>query len=90
MLMSNARKPSQIVEGTLSELEATGKEHQILLGIELAGHISDSSTKLRRRDWNDFIRIMEYVIREHRKHPEFRGLMITPLVVLEHIIMEHD
>lgn len=90
MLMSNARKPSQIVEGTLSELEATGKEHRILLGIELAGHVSDSSAKLRRRDWNDFIRIMGYVVSEHRKHPEFRGLMMTPLVVLEHIIMEHD
>ncbi|MBQ9501441.1 MAG: hypothetical protein IJU70_04700 [Lentisphaeria bacterium] len=90
MLISSARKPSQIVEGTLSELEATGKQHQVLLGIELAGHVSDSGAKLRKRDWNDFIRIMEYVVREHRRHPEFRGLMITPLVVLEHIITEHD
>jgi len=90
MLISNARKPSEIVSGTQTELETTGKEHQVLLGIELAGHVSDSGAKLRRRDWNDFVRIMEYVIKEHRRHPEFRGLMITPLVVLEHIITEQD
>ena len=79
MLMSTANKPSQIVAGTISELAATGREHKVLLGIEL-----------RRRDWNDFTRIMTYVVREHRKHPEFRGLFLTPLVVLEFLITEQN
>ena len=90
MLMSTANKPSQIVDGTISELAATGREHRVLLGIELAGHVADTGARLRRRDWNDFTRIMTYVVREHRKHPEFRGLFLTPLVVLEFLITEQN
>ena len=90
MLMSTANKPSQIVDGTLSELAATGRQHRVLLGIELAGHASDTGARLRPRDWNDFIRIMTYVVREHRKHPEFRGLFLTPLAVLEFLITEQN
>ncbi|MBR7104207.1 MAG: hypothetical protein IKC65_04630 [Lentisphaeria bacterium] len=90
MILSTAHKPSDVVKGTLSELAVTEKNHKVLLGIELSAHASLTEQKLRRRDWKDLTRILSYVLGEHRKHAEFCGVMITPLAVLEHLILEQE
>lgn len=90
IIMSSGNKPSQIVSRSRNEFMSAGKNHELLLGIELAGHTSRSSGKLRRRDWRDLTRILDYVIREHKKYPAFRGVMLMPLPVLQYLIMEQD
>lgn len=90
LLLSTGNKPSQIIAGSRNELISAGKKQDIQLGIELADHTSVSSGKLRRRDWNDLVRIIDYVVKEHKKYPEFCGIMLTPLPVLKYLIMEQD
>ena len=90
MLLSTGNKPTEIVSGTAAEFAAAPRNSQILLGIELAAHTSIKSAQLRRRDWKDFVRILNYVLEKHKKYPAFRGVVITPLAVFENIIMEQD
>ena len=90
MLLASAGKPSSIVAGSAAEFAASNASQQILLGIELAEHASLNGDKLRRRDWSDLTRILGYVIREHRKYPAFRGVVISPLAVFEYLMMEKN
>ena len=90
IIMSSGNKPGQVVSQSSNEFMSAGKNHELLLGIELAGHTSRSSGKLRRRDWRDLTRILDYVIREHKKYPAFRGVVLMPLPVLQYLIMEQD
>lgn len=90
IIMSSGNKPSQVVSQSSNEFMSAGKNHELLLGIELAGHTSRSSGKLRRRDWRDLTRILDYIIREHKKYPAFRGVVLMPLPVLQYLIMEQD
>ena len=90
ILMSSGNKPSQIISRSRNEVMSAGKNHELLLGVELAGHTSLSAGKLRRRDWRDLTRILDYVIREHKKYPAFRGIVLMPLPVLQYLIMEQD
>lgn len=90
IIMSSGNKPGQVVSQSSNEFMSAGKNHELLLGIELAGHTSLSAGKLRRRDWRDLTRILDYVIREHKKYPAFRGVVLMPLPVLQYLIMEQD
>ena len=89
-LLSGGGKPSQVVSGSREEFKSAGRGQNAVLEIELAGHTSSSSGKLRRRDWRDLEKILGYVIREHQKYPAFRGIMLTPLPILKYLIMEQD
>ena len=89
-LLSGGSKPSQVVSGSREEFRSVDRKQNIVLEIELAGHTSSASGKLRRRDWRDLEKILGYVIREHQKYPAFRGIMLTPLPILKYLIMEQD
>jgi hypothetical protein len=89
-LLSGGSKPSQVISGSSAEFKSADSGQNIVLGIELAGHTSSSSGKLRRRDWRDLEKILGYIIREHQKYPAFRGIMLTPLPILKYLIMEQD
>lgn len=90
ILISTGSKPTAIVAGTRGEMSSIPAKKTLILSLEIAGHTASSSGKLRRRDWKDFSAILDYVIREHKKYPEFQGIMLSPLSVLNHLIMEHD
>lgn len=90
ILQSTASIPTAVVAGTRGELNSFPAGKNMILGLEIAGHTAVSSGKLRRRDWKDLSAILDYVIREHKKYPEFQGIMLSPLSVLNHLIMEQD
>lgn len=90
LVMSTGNKPTAVVSGTALELAGAGKQDKVLLGIELASHTSVKAAQLRRRDWKDFIRILGYIVKENKKYPAFKGVVITPLAIFENIIMEQD
>ena len=90
IIMSSGNKPSQIVSQSSNEFMSSGRNSELLLGIELAGHTSFSAGKLRRRDWRDLTNILDHVIRKHKNYPAFRGIMLMPLPVLQYLIMEQD
>lgn len=90
LIMSSGNKPGQVVSGIREEISSVRSRSSILLGIELAGHVSISGDKLRRRDWRDLTRAVKYIVDYYKKYPEFRGVVISPLAVFEYLIMEQD
>ena len=61
-----------------------------MVGVNLAGHTSVDSGSLRRRDWNDLLRAMRYMLGRFEKHPQFEGFLLAPLASLEFVRMERD
>ena len=90
MLLDSGNKPSQAAKVVENELAAIPEDCSALVGINLAGHTSVDSGALRRRDWNDFMRAMRYLVRGFGKHRAFEGFLIAPFVSLEFIRMERD
>lgn len=90
MIMSAGNKPSQVVSGIAGELAAADKNQRVILGIELSAHTANTGSTLRRRDHRDLTRILDFIVKTHRKSPAFKGIMISPLSVLEFLITEQD
>ena len=90
MLLDSGNKPSQAAKVVENELAAIPEGCSAMVGINLAGHTSVDSGALRRRDWNDFMRAMRYLVKGFGKHRAFEGFVIAPFVSLEFIRMERD
>ncbi len=90
MLLDSRNKPSQAAEVVENELAALPKGSAALVGINLAGHTTVDSGSLRRRDWNDFLRAMRFIIGKLRRHRQFEGFVIAPFSALGFIHAERD
>ena len=90
MLIDSGNKPSQAAEVVENELAVIPEKCTALVGISLAGHTSVDSGALRRRDWNDLMRGMRYLLGRFRRHKSFDGFVLTPFEALEFILMERD
>ena len=44
--------------------------------------------KLRRRDWNDFCRAIDYAGKHFKKNPACGGIVVSPLAVIEFLRQE--
>ena len=73
-----------------NELAAIPKGCGAIVGINLAEHTSVDTGALRRRDWNDLMRAMRYILNDFGKHPSFEGFLIAPFSALEFLRMERD
>lgn len=87
MVINSGNVPTQLVKKVEDELKASGSK-PILLVISLAGHVSENTGKLRRRDWNDFCRALDYAGQNFRKYPSFGGVVVAPLAVIEFLRQE--
>lgn len=87
MVINSGNVPTQLVKKVEDELSASGKE-PLLLVISLAGHVSDNEGKLRRRDWNDFCRALDYAGKNFRRYPSFAGVVVSPLSIIEFLRQE--
>ena len=90
MLLDSGNKPRQAAEVVENELSVLPEGSAALVGINLAGHTSVDSGALRRRDWNDFMRAMRFVLGRLRQHPQFEGFVIAPFSALGFIHAERD
>ena len=88
LVLDSGNKPSQAAKLVENELAAIPKGNTAMVGINIAGHTSVDSGALRRRDWNDFMRAMRYMINGFSKHSAFEGFVIAPFISLEFIRME--
>lgn len=50
----------------------------VLLLVQLANHTSVRSGKIRRRDWNDFTKIIRFLREKAEKHTSFGGIISGP------------
>lgn len=87
MVINRGNVATQLVKRVEDELKDAGKE-KILISIPLAEHTSFTQGKLRRRDWNDFCRAIEYAGKHFKKHPACGGIVVSPLAVIEFLRQE--
>lgn len=90
LLIDSGNKPTAAAATVENELAAMPENCVAMVGINLAGHTSVDSGELRRRDWNDLMRAMRYLIGRFEKHPQFEGFLLAPLASLEFLRMERD
>ena len=90
MMLDYGNKPSAAATAVENELAAMPRGSSALVGINLAGHTSVDAGALRRRDWNDLMRGMKYLLGRFGRHPGFDGFVLAPLSALEFIRMERD
>ena len=90
LLLDSGNKPSEAAKVVENELAAIPKGGSAFVGINLAGHTSVDTGALRRRDWNDFLRAMRFLVERFGKHRSFEGFLIAPFSALEFVRMERD
>ena len=90
LLVDSGNKPTVAADMVENELAAMPENSVAMVGINLAGHTSVDSGELRRRDWNDLMRAMRYLLGRFEKHPQFEGFILAPLASLEFVRMERD
>ena len=90
MLLDSGNKPRQAVDVVENELEALPKGAVALVGINLAGHTSVDAGALRRRDWNDFLRAMKFILGRLERYRQFEGFVVAPFSALSFIHAERD
>lgn len=90
MLLDSGNKPSAAARVVENELAAIPKGCSAMVGINLAGHTSVDSGALRRRDWNDLMRAMRYLLGRFERHPSFEGFVLAPFSALEFLRTERD
>ena len=90
MLLDSGNKPSQAAEVVENELAALPSGCTAMVGINLAGHTSVDSGSLRRRDWNDFLRAMKFILGRLERHRQFEGFVVAPFSALSFIHAERD
>ncbi|WP_294478148.1 hypothetical protein [uncultured Victivallis sp.] len=88
VLIRNAgNKPTETVEAVRNELKAA-KNGTLLVSITLAEHTSVTSGSLRRRNWADFIRSLDYAIGQWKTFPAFDGVVLGPFPRIETLYQE--
>ena len=90
MLLDSGNKPSAAAKVVENELAAIPKSCSAMVGVNLAGHTSVDSGALRRRDWNDLMRAMRYLLGRFERHPSFEGFVLAPFSALEFLRTERD
>jgi hypothetical protein len=78
--------PTQLVQ--LSRTAFSGNK-DLTAVIPLADHTSVRSGALRRRDWNDLVRALEYFISSTRK-TGCSGVVLRPFSELSYMLLEKD
>ena len=90
LLLDSGNKPSEAAKVVENELAAIPRGNTAMVGIALAAHTSVDTGELRRRDWNDLMRAMRYLLGRFGKHPSFEGFLLAPFSSLEFVRMERD
>lgn len=88
MVISSANLPGKIPENIAGELSAMPVGKKLIVAVPLADHTSVTSDRLRRRNWDDFSRTMEYLAKKSGTHPAFGGVIVSPLAVIEYMRQE--
>ena len=90
LINNSGNRPTQLVDAVSRELAAAPAGTEIAVVINLANHTSVNAGALRRRDWNDMLRSLRYMLEKTSSEPAFSGVVIGPLAALEFLRAEKD
>ncbi|MBR7120957.1 MAG: hypothetical protein IKC94_01805 [Lentisphaeria bacterium] len=88
IVISSANLPGRIPGTIRQELAGAGKDIPVIAAVPLADHTSLDSDRLRRRNWFDFQRSIDHLVKQSMPYPAFRGVIISPLSVVEYLHQE--
>ena len=88
IVISSANLPSKVHESVRQELSESSGDIQLIVAVPLATHTSFDSGRLRRRNWQDFQRTIDYLVRQSAANPAFQGIIISPFAVVEYLRQE--
>ena len=87
MIINRGNVATQLVKQVENELKYKA-DKPMLIAIPLAEHTALNSGKLRRRDWNDFCRALEYAAENFKNYKSCGGIVVSPLSVIEFLRQE--
>ena len=88
MIINTANLPSQMARNLEKELNDAPPAARIIAEVPLAHHSSISTGRLRRRNWDDFMRALEAFKTVSAKDDNFDGMALSPLAVIEYLRQE--
>jgi len=90
LINNSGNRPTQLVKAVKDEFAAAPAGIEIAVAVNLANHTSVNAGALRRRDWNDMIRALRYMLKNTSSNASFCGVVIGPLAALEFLRLEKD
>ncbi len=89
VLITSGNKASELIKNTADELQDNSLAPQsVILLTQIAPHTSVASGKIRRRDWNDYVRITDYLQKKAAENKTFGGIISGPFGIMKTIQME--
>ena len=77
IVLGYGTKPSEYLASIRTAL-AAGRDRRIRCGMVLSGHVSDSGGAIRRRNWEDFVRILSAMHEACAAMPGYGGMGLIP------------
>ena len=71
-------KPTEYLASLQHVLAAGGRDRRVRCGIALSGHVSDAGGAIRRRNWEDFLRILSAMHPVFAASPAYGGMVLAP------------
>ena len=87
MVINYGNVATQLVRRAENELKSANKQ-PLLIAINLNNHIAQKESGLRRRDWNDFCRAVDYAGKKFAAYSSFDGMVVSPLALIEFLRQE--
>lgn len=86
MVINNGNVATQLVKRAENELKSA--KQPLLIAINLNNHTAQKDGGLRRRDWNDFCRAVDYAGKKFTAYSGFDGVVVSPLALIEFLRQE--
>ena len=87
MVINHGNVATQLVKRAETELNSAGKS-PLLIAISLNEHTAQKTGGLRRRNWDDFCRALDYAGKNFSKYSAFDGVVVSPLALIEFLRQE--
>ena len=87
-VLNTANLPSRMSRNIADELADAPQGCRIIAVVPLAHHTSVDADRLRRRDWNDFIRAVNALVDISKRDDNFHGVILSPFAVVEYLRLE--
>ena len=86
MVINHGNVATQLVKRAENELKSA--KQPLLIAINLNNHTAQKDGGLRRRDWNDFCRAVDYAGKKFTAYSGFDGVVVSPLALIEFLRQE--
>ena len=87
MVINHGNVATQLVRRAESELKSSGSQ-PLLIAINLNNHTAQKDGGLRRRNWDDFCRALDYAGKKFTAYSGFDGVVVSPLALIEFLRQE--